>query len=90
MEFQTWKILQRKGPLSYEVQVGYRQVKVHLDHLLPSKGSRSSSTGDILDYLTGCEVKKQEAQLKKMFQLVAEEEWRYPERQWTAPKRLDL
>lgn len=63
-------ILQRKGPLTCEVQVGHRQVKVNVDHLLPSKASRQFSRGDdsdFLDYSTGCE---QEAPLKKMFWMV--------------------
>ncbi|KAK3542197.1 hypothetical protein QTP86_017593 [Hemibagrus guttatus] len=47
-------ILQCTGPLTYCVQVGHRKVKVHVDHMLPSRSSdqqREGITEDMFDCL---------------------------------------
>lgn len=85
-------ILKQRGPLTYDVQIGQRQVRVHVDHLCASKTSASSSRmddGDFLDYPASSEeqagITEQEDAAAQ-----AQPEWRYPERRRTAPKRLNL
>ena len=86
-------ILQRRGPLTYVVQVGHRRV-MHVDHLRASKASYSPSRRDDNDFLNeysaGCEdpVKSTEPEnvAAGPYQQVQQER-RYPERQWTALTR---
>lgn len=85
-------ILKQRGPLTYDVQIGQRQVRVHVYHLRASEASASSSRmddGDFLDYPASSEeqagITEQEDAAAQ-----AQPEWRYLERQRTAPKRLNL
>lgn len=84
------------GPLTFCVQVGHRQVKVHIDHMLPSRSSEQQHEGindDMFDCLPVGGMQRAgtsdpEGQPDQIQE--AQPERRYPQRQRKAPQRLNL
>lgn len=89
-------ILKKRGPLTYDVQVGHRQVKVHVDQLRASKASSLPSrkdSEDVLDYVAYPEEQEEDTEQQDAAAgppHVIQSARRYPERQRTAPERLHL
>lgn len=91
-------ILQRRGPLTYQVQIGHRQVNVHVDHLLRSNAPaetcrENKNNNDPQDYSPDCgRTGETEPDLppEPGPPPEAQEERRYPIRQRRAPQKLDL
>lgn len=89
-------ILKQRGPLTYDVQVGHRQVKVHVDHLRASKASSwpsGTDSEDATDYAAYPEEQEEETDQQDDAAdppQAVQPARRYPERQRTAPERLSL
>ncbi|XP_052327850.1 uncharacterized protein K02A2.6-like [Oncorhynchus keta] len=91
-------ILQRRGPLTYQVQIGHRQVNVHVDHLLRSNAPaetcrENKNNNDPQDYSPDCgRTGETEPDLppEPGPPQEAQEERRYPIRQRRAPQKVDL
>lgn len=62
--------MKQRGPLTYDVQIGQHQVKVHVDHHRASKASTPPSRADDSDFLDYSARNRQKSQSKKMQLLI--------------------
>lgn len=86
-------VLQRRGPLTYCLQVGHWQVKVHVDHLLPSRSSGQQCEGisdDLFNYLPVQRAGRSDPEVQPDQSSKTHPEQRYHKRQRKAPQRLNL